>query len=201
MDPQQVFKHFDGPHGKNPVRFCAACGAPCIDIDHGGGHVYRTCSACGREHYHNPSPTVTVLVVQGETLLLCLREERMFRGGKWCMPGGFMDFGEDFLTAGRREVREETGLEVRIKSILSVTSSFHAPEMSSISVVMLAEPIGGEASPQDETQAVSWHPFHEPLPEMAFEHHEHLIQRYLATRFEGAPVDPRYAGGPTPVQA
>jgi ADP-ribose pyrophosphatase YjhB (NUDIX family) len=120
----------------------------------------------------------------------------MFHGGKWCIPGGYMEFDEDFLTAGRREVLEETGLEVRITSLLSVTSNFHTPEMASLSVVLLAEPVAGVAEPRDETQEVRWQPFSEPLPEMAFEHHEHIIQRYVSTRFEGAPIDPRYAAGP-----
>jgi len=193
MDVKQVFREYEGPVSDNPMAFCMSCGSPCADVASNDGRFYRTCTGCGRVHFRNPSPTVAVLVVQDECLLLCLREDRMFRGGKWCLPGGYMDFGEDFLTAGRREVWEETGLEVQIKAILSVASNNYTPEMSSVCVIMLAGPIGGKMEARDETQDVRWHPFGQELPPMAFEHHEHIVQRYLATGLEGAPVDPEYA--------
>ena len=176
------------------MRFCPVCGGPCSDADQ-GGHAYKVCTSCRRPHYRNPSPTVTVLVAKDRSLLLALREERMLYGGKWCLPGGFIEWGEDFLSAGRREVREETGLDVAITGILSVASNQHTPDSSTISIVMLAEPVGGAPEPLDETVEVRWHPFDAPLPPMAFEHHTHIIERYLATGIEGAPVDPRYAGG------
>ena len=196
MEPRQVFKSYEGPVNGSPVRFCAACGSPCADVVAADGRAYRTCTACGRVHFRNPSPTVSVVVVKDESLLLCLREPQMFRGGMWCLPGGYMEFDEDFLSAGRREVLEETGLDVQVKGILSVHTNFHTPDMSSLSIIMLAHPQAGVAEPRDETQEVRWIGFGEPLPEMAFEHHEYIIQRYIATRYEGAPVDPRFAGLP-----
>lgn len=49
-----------------------------------------------------------VLIHQGRVLLLL--NER----GEWDLPGGRPDPGEDFPAALRREVREETGLDVEI---------------------------------------------------------------------------------------
>jgi len=200
LEPEQVFRLYDGPVRENPARFCIACGSPCIDVNQ-GGHSYRACGTCGRVHWRTPSPTVSVLVVDGERLLLCLREERMFRGGKWCIPGGYMEFDEDFLTAGRREVREETGLDVKIRSILSVASNFYVPDMASLNIILLAEPRGGILEARDETQEVRWHALGAQLPDMAFPHHQHIIRRFLETGLSGAPVDPRYAAGVLPDQA
>jgi ADP-ribose pyrophosphatase YjhB (NUDIX family) len=136
-----------------------------------------------------------VFVEKDRHVLLCLRSARMLNGGKWCLPGGFIEWGEDFITAGRREVREETGLEVEIKAILSIAANQHTPDASTMSIILLAEPMSGEPQPMDETDDVRWHPFEAPLPTMAFAHHEHIIQRYLSTDLLGAPVDPRYARG------
>ena len=194
MEPRQVFRDFDGPPDPNPIRFCFVCGGAMADAGD-DAHLYKVCTVCKRPHWRNPSPTVTVLVERDRHLLLCLRSARMLNGGKWCLPGGFLEWGEDFISAGRREVREETGLDVEIKGILSVASNQHTPDASTISILLRAEPLGGDPQPMDETDDVRWHPFQEPLPAMAFEHHEHIIQRFLATGLPGAPVDPRYARG------
>lgn len=66
------------------------------------------------------SPAVVVAIKNrnGEFLLLC----RTSSPCGWCLAGGKIDDGEDELTAAIREVREETGLDVR-KSIRSVGNS------------------------------------------------------------------------------
>jgi len=194
LEPRQVFRDFEGPPDANPARFCIVCGAPLEDAGD-DAHRYKRCTACKRPHWRNPSPTVTVFVERDRHVLLCLRSARMLNGGKWCLPGGFIEWGEDFISGGRREVREETGLEVEIKSILSIASNQHTPDASTMSIILLAVPMGGEPRPLDETDDVRWHPFDQPLPVMAFAHQEHIIQRYLATELGGAPVDPRYARG------
>jgi 8-oxo-dGTP diphosphatase len=194
MEPRQVFRDYDGPPDANPARFCIACGSALTDAGD-AAHAYKVCAVCKRPHWRNPAPTVTVLVEKDRHVLLCLRSARMLYGGKWCLPGGFIEWGEDFISAGRREVREETGLEVEIKSIISIASNQHTPDASTMSIILLGAPMSDGIAPMDETDDVRWHPFAEPLPVMAFTHHEHIIQRYLATDLKGAPVDPRYARG------
>jgi ADP-ribose pyrophosphatase YjhB (NUDIX family) len=194
LEPRQVFRDFDGPPEPNPARFCLVCGAALEDVGD-DAHPYKQCTSCKRPYWRNPAPTVTVLVEKERHVLLCLRSERMLKGGKWCLPGGFIEWGEDFLTAGRREVREETGLEVAIKSILTIASNRHTPDASTLSILLLGEPLSGDIAPLDETDDVRWHPLDQQLPEMAFAHQEHIVKRYLATGFQGVPVDPRYAGG------
>jgi ADP-ribose pyrophosphatase YjhB (NUDIX family) len=150
---------------------------------------------CRRVQYTNPAPGVTVLVVDGDRLLLCRRSlTTSLRPGGWGLPGGHVEWNEDFLTAGVREVREETGVDVEIESILTVFSYFCEPERHYLAVVLLGHALGGQPEGDGvETDAARWFSIHEPLPEFAFPGDRHIVARYFAAPFIGAPIDLRYA--------
>lgn len=59
------------------------------------------------------------LVVRGAQVLLHRREEPPFRGW-WSIPGGHLRDGETLAECAVREVREETGIEVRIVGFLGI---------------------------------------------------------------------------------
>jgi 8-oxo-dGTP pyrophosphatase MutT (NUDIX family) len=48
--------------------------------------------------------------------------------GKWTMPGGAMEWGEDPLETAERELDEETGLRADIGRVLGVFSRWYAPD-------------------------------------------------------------------------
>ncbi|MFG2350182.1 NUDIX hydrolase [Streptomyces phaeochromogenes] len=64
-----------------------------------------------------PGSSVVIVDTKGRVLLL----ERADTGG-WGLPGGIMEPGESFEEAGRREVKEETGLEIGVLDFLGVFS-------------------------------------------------------------------------------
>ena len=100
------------------------------------------------------------------------------------------------MTAARREVREETGLEVALGEIVSVVSNFHRPNLHSLVVVLSAQPVAGTLNPEaKDIVEARWHRFGVPLPPMAFAADEHIIERYFGAGLVGAPVDPRFAQG------
>lgn len=63
----------------------------------------------------------------------------------WLLPGGGLDFGETAREAGRREVEEETGLEVEVKELLLASETL-APDGSRhlVHLVFRGERRGGE---------------------------------------------------------
>lgn len=190
MEPKQVFRAYDGgaePHVEDAL-YCLACGSELSDrLD--GDTTRRVCVACGFVRYRNPAPGVAVLVVEGERILLCRRAPTAFEGGRWCLPCGYVEYDEDFLTAAAREVEEETGLVVQIDAILSVSSNFLAPAIHTVVTVLLARPAGGELQAGDDVDLARWFAYGEELPDLAFESDGHIIERYFSTRVPGAPVE------------
>lgn len=190
MKVTQVFSEygFDNKHSGNLFIYCPMCRTKCTEKTE-GGQLRPVCPRCGFVQYKNPSPAVSVLIVNHKQVLLGQRAANAFKGGLWCLPGGFIEFDEDFLTAARREVREETGLVVSIRGILSVITNFLLPDLHTLVIVLLAEVTGGELCPGDDIAAVSWFPLAGPLPEMAFSADKGIIEHYAATGFTGAPVE------------
>ncbi|MCX4544793.1 NUDIX domain-containing protein [Streptomyces sp. NBC_01565] len=80
----------------------------------------RACSACGAVTYRNPLPVaVTLLPVHDEDgtgLVVITRTIEPALGGV-ALPGGFIDFGEDWRDAVVRELREETGIEATASEV------------------------------------------------------------------------------------
>ena len=71
----------------------------------------RECAGCGNKSYQNPLPVVVVLVPAGEGIV-GVRRNIEPQKGTVTLPGGFLDLGESWQEGGRREVLEETGIEI-----------------------------------------------------------------------------------------
>jgi ADP-ribose pyrophosphatase YjhB (NUDIX family) len=191
MDARQVFGRLpDDFHRHITVEYCSQCGARC-ETRELNGLPRSICTRCGHVHFFNPSPAVAVVVVEGDSVLLCQRATATDYAGRWCLPSGHIEYNEDFLTAALRETHEETGVEVEIKGLISVVSNFWEHGASTLVPVLLATPVGGAPRPSDETSAVAWFRGN-ALPELAWEADAHIIERYFATRDTGAAVDPAY---------
>jgi len=193
MEVRQVFKDYQ-PHARGPIesyRFCPRCGGRLDLVSHGNQSRHH-CSQCGYVLYQNPSPGVVVLLMDGNTVLLGKRAGKVYRGGTWSLPGGFIEFDEDFLSAAHREIMEETGLSMRIQSLFSVVSNFLEPDLHTLVIVLIATVLSGNPSPGDDMAELGWWPLSGPLPDMAFPADTHVIERYHTTRIHGAPIDPLF---------
>lgn len=87
------------------------------------------------------------LLVEGEKILLCRLSAQVPRHqGKWTLPGGGIEFGERPEEAVVREVREETGLIVTVRSLAAVDSilgEFDGIPSHNIRILYRAEVVGG----------------------------------------------------------
>ena len=194
MKTKQIFKTYNrkGNRTISKFRYCPVCGTQCISTST-LRHSKLRCPGCGFTLYQNPSPGVVVLIVDNNMILLGERDNKVFMGGKWSLPGGFIEFDEDFLTSAHREIMEETGLSIKIISIISVVSNFFSPDLHTLVIVLLAQKMSGSLQPGDDMVKLEWFPISGPFPSMAFEADTHIIDRYSKTKMSGISVDHRFA--------
>jgi len=88
-------------------RFCARCGA-LSEIANGGWQ--RECPDCGRLHFPRTDPVVIMLITHGNSLLV--GRSPAWPQGFFSLLAGFVEPGETVEAAVRREVFEESGIQV-----------------------------------------------------------------------------------------
>jgi 8-oxo-dGTP diphosphatase len=76
------------------------------------------CPACELVVHANPAPTASAIVVDDAGRVLLARRASEPGAGLWDLIGGFIDEGEDPLSALRREVREELSVEIEPREYL-----------------------------------------------------------------------------------
>lgn len=104
------------------LRHCLKCGAAALRLI-AGKQLY--CDHCGFEFYLNPAAAVAALISDLQGRLLLVERAQEPRKGTLDLPGGFVDPGESAEEALRREVREETGLEItHLRYLCSFPNSY-----------------------------------------------------------------------------
>lgn len=197
MDENSIYQVFSnsGPLAGNNQRFafCPHCATP-----FGEQMLARCgrqqCVRCGFVHYLNPSPGVTVIVRDGDDrVLIGRRVDRARYGGHWCLPGGYIEYEESFLGAAHREVREETGLSIRLCGIVNVVSNLLDDLHHTLVVILLADVVGGRAGAADDLDQLRWiDPVEHRTVRYAFAADKRVIDWYFAGGMPVLPIDSRH---------
>ncbi|MFA6474657.1 MAG: NUDIX domain-containing protein [Patescibacteria group bacterium] len=124
---------------------------------------------------------VDALMIKESKILLVKRADHLRAGGKWAIPGGYVERDETTLEAIMREVLEETGYTSEIAELLTVldTPNRAGDDRQNVSFVFIVKPIEKIHEPDDEVTAVQWFDL-DKLPDkadMAFDHLE-IIWEY-----------------------
>ncbi len=133
--------------------FCGSCGAELVRAVM-EGRARRVCPRCGWIAYRNPKPCAGAVVERGGKVLLVRRSVAPYRG-RWDIPGGFLEEEEHPEEAAKREVREETGLAVRLGSLLGVWMDRYEGR-SVLNFYYRAAPSRGRLRPGDDAADLDW---------------------------------------------
>lgn len=147
------------------VRHCLACGA--VMRLPAGPRPVPTCTGCGRRHHLDPSVGVGAVVRDGQGRLLLVLRGVEPGLGRWALPAGYVDAGEDPREAAAREVLEETGLTVRCGAVVDVYPGSGTGHGASFFLAFHAEPVRGTVAAGDDALDARFFALDE-LPELAF---------------------------------
>ncbi len=102
--------------------------------------------------YRNPFPTVDCIIKYRNGVVLIERKNEPFG---WALPGGFVNYGESVEDAVRREVKEETNLDLKnLKQFHVYSDPRRDQRQHNISVVFTANGVG-ELKANDDAKSVA----------------------------------------------
>ena len=130
------------------------------------GRPRRACPDCGYVHFTDPKVGVGVLIIETGRVLLVQRAVEPERG-KWSLPAGYLDQGEDPRATAAREALEETGLMVVIEGLLDVFYNPPGRGGASIFILYRARCLAGEPTAGDDADDARFFPL-DALPDLAF---------------------------------
>jgi mutator protein MutT len=112
------------------------------------------------EYPSRPVVGVGGVIVRGRRALIIKRAHDP-RRGEWSIPGGTVELGECLVDAVRRELREETGLEVQVGRVLEMFDRIHRDADGRVRyhfviVDYLCEAPDGEAVAGSDADAIAW---------------------------------------------
>jgi 8-oxo-dGTP diphosphatase len=184
------------PQRYRDFAYCPCCGHSFQKADFHAADCLYLCSTCGFDFYQNPLPSAVVVIPDPErpNSVLVLKRGTQPGFGLWCVPGGFIKYGEPPTEAAAREAHEETRTEVEIGSVLYaglVDYNYRGRQICIIEIAYLARLRGSAAAladVSDEASEMRFVPVDELLaaPErLAFSEQAEVLRAYqsrLASR-------------------
>ena len=113
-----------------------------------------------REYPTHPVVGVGAVVVRDGKALIIKRAHEP-RKGEWSLPGGLLELGESLQDAVRREIKEETSLDIEVGPVIETFDRVHRDDAGKIRyhfviVDFVCWPNAGDAMPGSDADGVAW---------------------------------------------
>jgi len=141
------------------------------------GRSRATCPACGFIHYRNPVPAAGV-ILPGPRGILMVKRRFEPAAGAWCLPAGFMEYGETPERCAVRELAEETGIAARLTGLFGVYAGVDDPRVRTVLILYTAERVGGRLKPGDDATEARYFAASRLPEDIAFASHRRALAEY-----------------------
>jgi ADP-ribose pyrophosphatase YjhB (NUDIX family) len=165
------------------LNYCPNCGAPMMDR-FVFGRTRRACTTCGFVFFREPKLAVGALV-EGAGKVLLVKRAVDPKLGYWCLPAGYVEYDEGPVEAAIREVREETGIVVRVKELLAAYHVRSDPRGLGVILIYRAVPDGGTLTPGDDASEADYFAPDELPRNLAFASTRRALLRWRCGRASG----------------
>lgn len=169
-------------HPLEKFAYCPICGSKRFIV-----HNFKSkkCEDCGFNYYANPCAATAAFIVNDRNEMLVVRRAKEPAKGTLDLPGGFVDMYETAEEGMRREIKEETGLDVdNMKYLFSSPNIYmysglgvHTIDMDYL--VHVSNDVSVKAD--DDAETCMWIPIAEIRPEeFGLLSIRHAVERFLA---------------------
>ena len=153
-------------HPLDKFKYCPVCGSAHFVVNN---FKSKKCEDCGFTYYANPCSATAAFIVNENDEMLVVRRAKEPAKGTYDLPGGFCDMGETVEEGMRREILEETGLEVQdIQYLFSSPNVYQYSGMGihTLDMDYLVRVKGGRLAIQaaDDAAEAFWIPINEVNP-------------------------------------
>ena len=146
-------------HPLEIFRFCPKCGSELFE-EHNGKSKH--CSSCGFTYYQNPCSATAAFILNSKGELLVVRRGKEPAKDTLDLPGGFVDNYESGEQGVIREIKEETGLDIKeVEYLFSIPNIYRYSGMDihTLDMFYLCHAgEGAEIQAADDAAACSWIP-------------------------------------------
>ncbi len=139
----------------------------------------KWCPDCNWIYYPRVASSVLALIVKKDKVLMVKRARKPYKN-TWMFPAGFIDFAEHPEEALAREVKEETGLDIKKTKLLKIYQCKDDPRAMGHIVFCYQVDVkdGRLSTDEDENSDICWFDI-DNLPNIGWEVHNQVIRDFL----------------------
>lgn len=158
-------------------RFCPLCGKQLESYSQNNiESIGFPCSDCGFVLYSDPK-LVACTILEIDQKILLIKRANQPQKGKWVLPGGYVNRGEELEAAAIRETDEECGIKVKVNDLIGIYSYDGNPVVLTVYTV---EHMSGDLKINDESLEMGLFSTGEiPWEEIGFKSTKDALKDYI----------------------